>query len=52
MTTQAPWLTAEEQATWRAFNTVSRLIEGALDRQPSVMRRLDGKHTLGEHLDR
>lgn len=33
MTTEAPWLTAEEQATWRAFNTVSRLIEGALDRQ-------------------
>jgi DNA-binding MarR family transcriptional regulator len=33
MTTQPPWLTAEEQATWRAFNTVSRLIEGALDRQ-------------------
>ncbi len=33
MTTEAPWLTAEEQATWRAFHTVSRLIEGALDRQ-------------------
>ena len=33
MTTAARWLTAEEQATWRAFNTVSRLIEGALDRQ-------------------
>ncbi len=33
MTTEAPWLTDEEQATWRAFNTVSRLIEGALDRQ-------------------
>lgn len=33
MTAEAPWLTAEEQATWRAFNTVSRLIEGALDRQ-------------------
>lgn len=33
MTTATPWLTAEEQATWRAFNTVSRLIEGALDRQ-------------------
>ncbi|HEY5651775.1 MAG TPA: MarR family winged helix-turn-helix transcriptional regulator [Acidimicrobiia bacterium] len=27
------WLDADEQATWRAFNTVSRLIEGALDRQ-------------------
>ncbi len=33
MTTETPWLTAEEQATWRAFHTVSRLIEGALDRQ-------------------
>ncbi len=33
MTSEVPWLTREEQATWRAFNTVSRLIEGALDRQ-------------------
>ncbi|MDH3248163.1 MAG: MarR family transcriptional regulator [Acidimicrobiia bacterium] len=33
MTTEARWLTADEQATWRAFNTVSRLIEGSLDRQ-------------------
>lgn len=33
MTTRSPWLTDDEQATWRAFNTVSRLIEGALDRQ-------------------
>ena len=33
MTPEALWLTAEEQATWRAFNTVSRLVEGALDRQ-------------------
>ena len=32
-TTDTPWLSDEEQATWRAFNTVSRLIEGALDRQ-------------------
>ncbi len=27
------WLSADEQATWRAFNTVCRLIEGGLDRQ-------------------
>lgn len=32
-TSDIPWLSDEEQATWRAFNTVSRLIEGALDRQ-------------------
>jgi DNA-binding MarR family transcriptional regulator len=31
--TEVNWLDAEEQTTWRAFNTVSRLIEGALDRQ-------------------
>ncbi len=30
---EVPWLTDEEQATWRAFSTVSRLVEGALDRQ-------------------
>ena len=33
MTAATRWLTDSEQATWRAFNTVSRLIEGALDRQ-------------------
>ena len=34
MTTRVvPWLTEEEQATWRSFITASRLIEGALDRQ-------------------
>lgn len=33
MKTETHWLTDDEQATWRAFNTVSRLIEGALDRQ-------------------
>jgi DNA-binding MarR family transcriptional regulator len=31
--TEVRWLSAEEQATWRAFNTVSRIIEGSLDRQ-------------------
>lgn len=31
--TDTEWLTDAEQATWRAFNTVSRLIEGSLDRQ-------------------
>lgn len=31
--TQTIWLTEEEQATWRSFNVVGRLIEESLDRQ-------------------
>lgn len=33
MAADVPWLTVEEMATWRAFNTVIRVIEGSLDRQ-------------------
>ncbi len=33
MASDVNWLTSDELATWRAFNTVSRLIEGSLDRQ-------------------
>lgn len=33
MTRDSAWLTDEEQATWRAFNMASRLIDAELDRQ-------------------
>lgn len=41
-TTDTRWLTDEEQATWRAFNLASRLIDGALDRQ--LLRDADMGH--------
>ena len=41
-TTEVQWLTDDEQATWRAFNLASRLVDGALDRQ--LMRDTDMGH--------
>ncbi|MDH3194078.1 MAG: MarR family transcriptional regulator [Acidimicrobiia bacterium] len=42
-TTEVQWLTDDEQATWRAFNLASRLVDGALDHQ--LMRDADMGHT-------
>ena len=39
---EVQWLTDEEQATWRAFNLASRLVDGALDRQ--LLRDADMGH--------
>ena len=39
---EVQWLTDEEQATWRAFNLASRLVDGALDRQ--LLRDADMSH--------
>ncbi len=56
VTAEVQWLTDEEQATWRAFNLASRLVDGALDRQ--LMRDADMGHahyavlvTLSEAVD-
>ncbi len=53
---EVQWLTDEEQATWRAFNLASRLVDGALDRQ--LLRDADMGHahyavlvTLSESAD-
>ncbi len=39
---EVQWLSDEEQATWRAFNLASRIVDGALDRQ--LMRDADMGH--------